>query len=422
MTQRSIAPALAGAHYYRRLGWAVFPCRPGLKIPYAGTRGVNDATTDARIIAAWWAATPDANVAIACGASGLVVIDIDPRHGGDETWSDLVAQHGEPTTLQVCTPSGGSHYYYRAPDGVEIASGASVLGAGVDVRARGGYVLAPPSVVDGVAYVYEAEHGPREIAPVTLPPLPSWLRDALTRPRASVALGADDAAPIAAGARNTTLASIAGTMRRRGLASDEIVGALAVLNTRRCMPPLDEREVSAIAHSVARYEPATPLIERAMPTTTTTATDVVTPGRALALRPLADVEPEEIEWLWAGRIPRGKVTLLVGDPGGGKSYMTLAIAAALSRGRPLPDDERDAAPCDAILWNGEDGPGDTIRPRAEQCGADLRRVHIIDAACNEAGERVPFGLASLDLLAAELAARPEVAMVVIDPIAALLGG
>jgi len=143
--------------------------------------------------------------------------------------------------------------------------------------------------------------------------------------------------------------------------------------------------------------------------------------RGLVLVTLADVEPEEVEWLWHARIPRGKVTLLVGDPGGGKSYATLAIAAALSRGEALPGDPSAGIPSSVILWNGEDGLADTIRPRAEKCGADLERVHFIESSKNDAGEPVPFGLGSLRRLAFELESRPEVSLVVIDPIAALLG-
>jgi len=143
--------------------------------------------------------------------------------------------------------------------------------------------------------------------------------------------------------------------------------------------------------------------------------------RSLDLVRLADVEPEELRWLWRGRIARGKVTMVVGDPGDGKSYLTLAIAAAISLGRALPDSEA-SAPADCILWNGEDGLGDTIRVRAERVGADLNRLHVVQAATLSDGSRVPFGLQHLPELHAELERRNEVDLVVIDPLAALLAG
>ncbi len=146
----------------------------------------------------------------------------------------------------------------------------------------------------------------------------------------------------------------------------------------------------------------------------------VEPLYPLDLVTLNDVHPEELRWLWRGRIARGKLTLVVGDPGDGKSYLTLAVAANVSHGKPLPDSDEPTAPADVILWNGEDGLTDTIRVRAECVGADLRRIHVIDGATGTSGERVPFGLQHLPDLYAELKRRPSVGLVVIDPISALL--
>ncbi|MHB1798194.1 MAG: AAA family ATPase [Vulcanimicrobiaceae bacterium] len=137
---------------------------------------------------------------------------------------------------------------------------------------------------------------------------------------------------------------------------------------------------------------------------------------------LADVEPEIIHWLWRGRIARGKVTMVVGDPGDGKSYLTLAVAAAVSCGNALPDSE-PMLPADCILWNGEDGLEDTIRVRAERVGgADLQRLHVIRGAMLPDGSRTGFGLQHLPDLFAEVARRQNVEMIVIDPLGALLTG
>lgn len=143
--------------------------------------------------------------------------------------------------------------------------------------------------------------------------------------------------------------------------------------------------------------------------------------RGLDCATLADVEPEAIDWLWRGRIARGKVTMLVGDPGDGKSYLSLAIASAVSRGDALPDGEK-AAPADCLLWNGEDGLEDTIRVRAERVGADLQRVHVIRGKLDAEGHREPFGLHHVLELREEIERRGNVALVVVDPIGALLGG
>lgn len=145
------------------------------------------------------------------------------------------------------------------------------------------------------------------------------------------------------------------------------------------------------------------------------------PSRSLAVTRLADVVAEKVQWLWRSRIARGKVNLLVGDPGAGKSFASLAIAASVTSGKPLPDGEAHD-PENVLIWNGEDGTADTIRPRAEATGADLDRMFVIDGELDEDGRQSPFGLFSIDLLAQRVADDPEIGLVIVDPIAALLAG
>jgi len=144
-------------------------------------------------------------------------------------------------------------------------------------------------------------------------------------------------------------------------------------------------------------------------------------ARTLALTRLADVQPEPIEWLWPARIPKGKVTLLVGDPGAGKSFVSLAIGASVTSGSPLPGGEPHT-PQSVLIWNGEDGTADTIRPRSEAAGANLERMFVIEGETAEDGHHTPFGLLSIDLLAEYVGTAADVGLVVVDPIAALLAG
>lgn len=159
-------------------GWHVFPCSPGTKIPLAGTEGVYDATTDLPTIKALWEECPDANVAIAPGASGCVVLDVEgPAKGVDGRALLLNLPDGPldfdgsfaPGTMAVSTPSGGLHIYYRDPDET-IRNTAGRIAKGIDTRARGGYVVAPGSRLPGGAYELLGEI----VGPGALPVAPAF--------------------------------------------------------------------------------------------------------------------------------------------------------------------------------------------------------------------------------------------------------
>src|SRR5437016_5021698 len=94
----------------------------------------------------------------------------------------------------------------------------------------------------------------------------------------------------------------------------------------------------------------------------------------LVAAPLSQIRPEPIQWLWERYVPRGKIALLDGDPGIGKSLLTIDLAARLSRGGPLPCGQTLHRPHTTLLLAAEDGAADTTRPRAEAAGADLDRV------------------------------------------------
>jgi hypothetical protein len=142
---------------------------------------------------------------------------------------------------------------------------------------------------------------------------------------------------------------------------------------------------------------------------------------------LADVEPQAVPWLWPGRIPIGRITLLVGRPGAGKSFLTCDLAARVSTHAHWPDPGLDRAPLgDTLLISAEDDPADTIRPRLDAAGADCRRVHMLRAAKileTDGNERsVAFSLANADLIRDALDRLPECKLVIVDPIGSYLGG
>ncbi len=137
----------------------------------------------------------------------------------------------------------------------------------------------------------------------------------------------------------------------------------------------------------------------------------------------ADVEPERVRWLWPARIPLGKLTILDGDPGLGKSTLLADIAARVTLDGPMPDSSRGdvGGPVSVLVLSAEDGAADTIRPRLEAAGADLERVLIWETNVDADGsERLPSLPEDLETLA-DLIRRHAIALVTVDPLMAYLG-
>src|SRR6516225_9389976 len=102
-------------------------------------------------------------------------------------------------------------------------------------------------------------------------------------------------------------------------------------------------------------------------------------GPALITQCAADVTPQPVEWLWPGRVALGKLTLIAGEAGLGKSQLSVAMVAAVTTGGPWPCGEGQAPLGSAIVLSAEDGAADTIVPRLLAAGADLTRVHLVSA-------------------------------------------
>ncbi len=205
------------------------------------------------------------------------------------------------------------------------------------------------------------------------------------------------------GNRNVSLFRMACKLRSKGLGDADV--AAFVRQSGRDQG-LSDREIADILKSVARYpdgheaegEPPGPILVR-----------------------LANVRREEVSWLWEGYIPRGRLTGVMGDPSVGKSWLTVAIAAAVTQGAPLPGQERGCEPGNVLILTAEDGLADTVRPRLEDMGADLTRVTVLTAVRDAKGrERHPSLVDDLDALESALAGGGY-ALVIIDPLNAYLG-
>jgi len=148
---------------------------------------------------------------------------------------------------------------------------------------------------------------------------------------------------------------------------------------------------------------------------------------SLATRRLVDIQSRPVCWLWPGRIARGKLTIIAGNPGLGKSQVTASIAAVVTTGGRWPVDRQQCRIGDVLFLSAEDDAADTLRPRLEAAGADLRRVHVVEgviAGYTQDGSRKDrtFSLEKdLQALESKLSELRDVALVVIDPISAYLG-
>jgi putative DNA primase/helicase len=141
----------------------------------------------------------------------------------------------------------------------------------------------------------------------------------------------------------------------------------------------------------------------------------------LAVRKASEFTPTVVRWLWDQRIAYGKLNVLGGPPGVGKSYLTCCLASAVSRGRRMPGDRRPTTdPQRAVLLSYEDDPEDTLRPRLDLLDADLDRVEIVEGV-NHEGKVRTFGVDDVRLLADYIAANDDIGLVVIDPVSAFVG-
>lgn len=146
--QRPKATLAEAAQWYAGMGLHVFPLQPGLKTPYPGSHGFQDATTDPAQINAWWSFAPNSNIGIATGHL-VDVIDIDGPQGVAAWLGDLWGQLPPIIAHARTVRSGGHHLYVEAIPGSRNRAG---MLPGVDYRGGGGYVVAPPSIVGGRTY------------------------------------------------------------------------------------------------------------------------------------------------------------------------------------------------------------------------------------------------------------------------------
>ena len=153
------------------------------------------------------------------------------------------------------------------------------------------------------------------------------------------------------------------------------------------------------------------------------AKTVAAPRPRFRMTRAADVTCRPVEWLWGDRVPRGMLSLFAGDPKLGKSLVTIATAAAVSRGAALPGDDPPDGPGSVVLLSAEDDSARTIVPRLKAAGADLSRVHILESVyLADGSEALPSLRSDIEAIEEAVTSLGDCRLTVIDPVSAYLGG
>jgi len=458
-SNRDVALALSN------LGLHTFPCGPDKRPRVASW--LQSATANSSDIALKWNAYPDSIPGLPVGAHGLVVIDADRKPSGPDgvaAFTALCAKHGISLfeTLVVETPNKGYHFYWKTV--IPYGNSSGSLPDGIDVRGKGGYVIAPgSSLPDGRSYrIVQGSWDAiqplpdalaaflREKHTASLPALPSDTTALPVSDRereyAQAAL-VNEVAKLSAmtegSGRNAALNDAAfalGTMDGwidLNMASESLLaasvangyvakdGQAAAVNTITSginagrttpRPPLSAPELedfSDLMPFIERYKHKHGLVSSASSRH----------KRSVTIMQGSDIVEESISWLWEGYLPKGKLTLLAGAGGTGKSTIAFNLAATVTNGGVWPDGTRCKESGQVLIWSSEDDPADTIKPRLMAVGANDRRYGVIAGAVDENGDTCQFDPATdIESLREAVTRLGGVSLLIIDPIVTAITG
>jgi len=353
---------------------------------------------------------PDAN-----GKPKFFRGDDGPARSDDELRRHVYSRDGSPVRIKIKRAGGGFVQWYRVRDGNALGWQAKKPEGYRDVPYIGTIDPFDRELVDDVAYWPEGEKDCDTLGEINIPAftfggvgdgLPNTAADYLSGRRLVILADNDDQGRDHA-EKKAALAHSAGAVSIKvvhfpelplhGDVSDFIAGGGTVAE-------LEQR-----ADTAPSWQPA-PAAPRAGE-----------PADTLGIIQLSDVKPEPVEWLWTSRIAAGKLTLFAGDPGLGKSQITIDIAARITTGSSWPDDGQ-APVGNVIILSAEDGIADTLRPRFEAAGGNLDRVRVVTSVVQKEGGRRGFNLqADLSLLAARVQEFGGVRLVIVDPATSYCG-
>jgi hypothetical protein len=262
---KSRKPLKQAALALAKRGLAVIPLTPGKKFPPLIKNWQRLASRDPAQIEAWWNEWPDANIGVVTGKlSNIFALDIDMKNDkdGEASLRQIEQKHGQtlPQTVETVTPTGGRQLWYRlptfkgAPAIKNSASPHNNLGDGLDTRGEGGYVVAPPSVVEHGTYCWSVDSAPGFVE------APVWFLQLLCPEPAEL----DQRRPVdhwrrigkgvGEGSRNQSGASLAGHLLRKGVDPELVLDLLVAWDAQFCSPPQGQAVIAATVNSVFEKE------------------------------------------------------------------------------------------------------------------------------------------------------------------------
>ena len=289
--------------------------------------GASEPITDPETATMQWDELPDANIGLVAGTSQWLVLDLDGEDAR-ERFASIADQATMDAVKRAPTQKTGKgwHIIFKDDTGAFSPSTGKDEDKGIDIRAGVSYIVAEPSRhASGATYRW-IQHRPPFAAEAPTPWLRSYLEERASRKAATII---DEDVTVGEGSRNSVLTELGGSMRRRGFNEDEIRAALIAANLRVNKPPLSEREVGSIAHSLAGYQPSD--LPRDITIASVDTDDLLGRLHGLDTQHLVEQTPPIIEWVWDDYLAPGTLNMLHGDGGLGKSYLSLKIAEQMLR-------------------------------------------------------------------------------------------